>query len=177
MYNTRKRSGGYIMAGLKLYEINSMIRDALDGADEKIDHVTGEIPEDWASFLEALEMERTEKCLAIAAVIREKLAYADAVKSEAKRLIDRARAEENKAESLKAYLSSAISVGEKLKDERVAISWRKSSSVVIDDESKLPESCFKVVRSVSKTEVKEALTSGALTDGAHIEEKQNIQIR
>jgi hypothetical protein len=166
------------MSGFKLYEIDSMLRDALGAAEATIDQDTGIIPDDWAKFLDDVQMERDKKCLAVAAYIREQIAYADAVKMEAKRLLEHSRTADNKIDRMKQYLSCVVAVGEKLKDERVSIGWHKSSAVIIDDEGKLPESCFRVIREVSKTTVKNNLIEGGLPDGAaHIEERQNISIR
>lgn len=165
------------MSGLKLFEIDSMLRDALDAADEKINHDTGEIPDDWADFLNDVQMERDKKCLGLGAYIRECMAESDVIKSEVKRLAARARVCENKAERAKKYLSSVVAPGEKLKDNSVSIGWRKSTAVVIDDENVLPETCFRIIKEVSKTYVKEQIESGVVTTGAHIEERQNIQIR
>ena len=161
---------------MKLWEIDGMLRDALNEAENLLDE-DGAIPEDWAEFLDAIQMERDQKCLAVAAMYREFEAEADAISQEAKRLTMRSRTASNKAERLKRYLAGVVQVGEKLKDSRVAIGWRKSKAVVIDDEAVLPEACFRIVREVSKRSVEEGLKSGAVKAGAHIEERQNIQVR
>ena len=160
----------------KLYEIDELLRDAIDAATESVDE-NGVLPDDWAAFLDAVQMERDVKALAVAAVVRERLAEAEAVKAETQRLQKKQRAAEAVAERLKSYLAAHVSAGEKLQDCRVSICWRKSSAVVIDDESLLPEECFRVVRTVSKTDVKAGLQSGVITTGARIEGRLNIQIR
>jgi hypothetical protein len=164
------------MNDFRLWEIDGMLREAIAAAEGKIGE-DGVIPDDWAEFLDTVQMERDKKCLAVAAMYREFDAEAEAISEEAKRLVARARTCGNKADRLKQYLASVVQVGEKLKDTRVQITWRKSSAVIIDDESKLPEACFQVVRSVSKTVVKEGLQSGAVKEGAHIETNNHLQIR
>jgi hypothetical protein len=164
------------MSGFKLYEIDNLLREAYAAAEEHVDQETGEIPEDWDKFLDDVQMERDQKALAVAAMYREFEAERGAIADEAKRLAERARAAENKAKRLKAYLAHFVQPGEKLKDARVSIGWRKSTAVIIEDESRLPEECWKVVRTVSKTSVKEMLGKGEV-DGARIEARQNIQIR
>jgi hypothetical protein len=164
------------MNGFKLYEIDNMLREAYDAVEEYVDQETGEIPDDWANFLDDVQMERDYKALSVAAMYRELCAEEKAIADEAKRLTARAKTAKNKAEGLKNYLSCFVKPGEKLKDARVSIGWRKSRAVVIDNENKLPDECFRVVRAVSKTSVKEMLEKGDL-DGAHIEERQNIQVR
>ena len=165
------------MSGLKLYEINEMLRSAIEAAEEKIDFETGEIPDDWGVFLDEIQMEHDKKCLSIGALIREKLAEAEAMKAEAQRILKRYNTETNAVKRLKEYLVNNMQVGEKLKDNRVSIGWRESRSVVVTDESKLPEDCFRIVRELSKTEVKKRIESGDEIDGAHIQEKHYIQIR
>ena len=165
------------MSAWKLYEIDAVLRDAIQAAEAAVDVETGERPEDWAGFLETCQLERDKKCLGVAAYVRECRAEADAVKTEAKRLIARASAAERRAERVEAYLARTVQPGEPLSNTWVAIGWRKSNAVVIDDEAKLPESCFKIIRQPSKTEIKAGIEAGTITDGAHIETRQNIQIR
>lgn len=165
------------MSQFKLYEIDQLLRDALLAAEDKIDYETGEIPEDWYEFLEAVQMERDEKCLSVAAVIREFITEADAVKFEKQRLAKRQSVLENKAERLKQYLSTAVNIGEKLKDSRITIGWRKSEGVVVDDIAQVPDEFCKIERRAMATEIKEAIKSGKEIAGAHIETRQNIQIR
>jgi hypothetical protein len=50
-------------------------------------------------------------------------------------------------------------------------------SIVVDDESKLPDYCFVVERRVSKTAIREALDSGDAIIGAHIERTPTLTIR
>jgi hypothetical protein len=161
---------------VKLFEIDEMLREAVQIAEQSVDTETGEIPEDWAAFLDELELARDKKCLAIAGLIKEYKAEADAVKAEAAKLAARAKTAGNKAERLKAWLSGFVTEGEKMSNSWAAISWRRSSSVVIDDEKTLPENYWKIVREPMKTEIKKALAAG-IELPAHIEEKQNLQIK
>jgi len=164
------------MSGLKLYEIDSMFRAAMDCAVELADE-SGVYPDDWAEFLDDLQMERDAKCLAIAAIIKEKNAEADAMAEAAAAIGKRQRSALAVAMRLKNYLATSVRVGEKLADAQVAIGWRKSTSTVIDNEALLPESCFKIVREVSKTEVKAQIEAGVVLEGAHIETRHNLQVR
>jgi hypothetical protein len=161
---------------MKLYEINAEYRAALDAAMGEIDD-SGEIPEDWAAWIDSLEMDRNAKALDTAVAAREMAVEFAAIKDEIKRLQRRAAVAGRAEESLKSYLASNLHVGEKLKDARVSIGWRKSTATVIDDESLLPESCFKIVREVSKTEVKNQIEAGVVLEGAHIETRHNLQVR
>jgi hypothetical protein len=165
-------------SGFKLWEIDEMLRDAIAAADDKIDQETGEIPPDWSIFLDDVQMTRDAKCLSIAAYIKECKAEAEAIAAEAKALQRRAKTCQNKADRLKEYLARSVRPGEKLSDSRTVIGWRKSTVVVLDNESALPESCFRIVKEVSKTTVKEMLENDRLEAGtAHFETRQNISIK
>lgn len=158
----------------KLYEIDTLLRQAIDEAD--IDNETGELTDNWADFIDAVQMERDEKALAVAAYIREQCVYSDAIKSEIQRLQQMHRFAQNKAGALKKYLEQYVSPGEKLKNSVVSISWRKSTRVVIDDELKIPDDCCLIQRKPIKSEIKARIDAG-INIPAHIETIQNIQIK
>lgn len=97
-----------------------------------------------------------------------------------KSISGRKKAVENRIDSLKKYLSGSMDVIGYSKFERpdIRLSFRKSSAVVIDDESKLDR--FKV-KSVSfsypKAEIKKAIEAGEEIDGAHIQKNKNLVIK
>ena len=152
-----------------LYEIDNEILDC-------VDMETGEIIDE--EKLEALEMERDKKIEGVILWRKDIVAEADAVKAEAKKLYDRARVLDNKAEQLKTYISNALE-GNKFKTERCSVSYRKSSGVVIDDVHMLPVEVWKDLTEdwISKTKIKEFIEAGKEVKGAHIEEKQSIIIK
>lgn len=165
-----------------LFEINSMIEQAYESL---IDPETGEIQnEDLLTVLDGLELERDEKIRNIGMWIKNLDAEAAALKEAKMSFAKRQSSVENKAESLRRYLSSALN-GEKKTFTEVAISFRKSQAVVIEDETgfiqyaqnghdewlklKDPE--------INKTAVKDAIKAGKEVRFAHIEDKQNIQVK
>ena len=152
-----------------LYEINEAIMNT-------IDLETGEII-DFEAF-EKLQMERTEKLENIALWYKNLQSEAEALKAEEKAFADRRKSAESKAESLKRYLDSALN-GQKFNTTKVAISYRKSTSVDVQDIEKLPEAYRKTVTTVSadKTAISAALKAGELVDGATLVEKNNISIK
>ena len=94
-----------------------------------------------------------------------------------KKLADRQRTSENKAKSLKEYLSRFVN-GEKFKTPRVSISWRKSESVSVDDINSVPDKFLKYSDPApDKTAIKKAIKSGEDVPGAHLIEGKNIQIK
>jgi hypothetical protein len=155
---------------MTLYEIDNEIMNC-------IDEETGEIID--IDRLNALEMERDRKISNVACWIKDLKAEAEAIKAEKQSLDKRQKAAENKAESLKTWLQSILQ-GEKFKDSRCAISYRKSERVDFADNfnfDTLPDSMKKVTIEPRKTEIKDYLKTGATIEGVELVESSNIQIR
>ena len=155
---------------MTLYEINQAILDT-------VDQETGEIID--LDRLNALEMERDTKISNVACWIKDLKAEAEAIKAEKQALDKRQKAAENKAERLKEWLSGILQ-GEKFKDSRCSISYRKSERVDFSDSfdlSTLPDSMKKVTIEPRKTEIKDYLKTGATIEGVELVESSNIQIR
>jgi hypothetical protein len=165
------------MSAFKLYEISNMLTEALNAADAVIDHDTGELPPDWAKFLDDVQGERDHKALDVACVIKSIEAEEDALAHETANLIKRRAVLSRKAESIRTWLAAWLQPGEKLRDTRAVIGWRKSTQVQIVDESALPDAAWKVKREISKTQIKGIIEQSGQCAGAEIVEKQNIQIR
>ena len=151
-----------------LYDINQGIMDC-------IDMETGEIVD--LDRLHDLQMERGDKIRNIACYIKNLRSDAAQYDEEAKTFAARKKAAQTKAESLTAYLSSMLN-GEKVKDREYSISWRKSESVNITDDSLLPDT-YLVPQppKVDKAGIKAALKAGTAVTGAELTEKNNIQIK
>lgn len=153
---------------MNLYEINERILDCVDPE-------TGEVVD--IQMLEGLQMERDSKIENIALWIKNLLSDAEELDREKKKLADRQRTSENKAKSLKEYLSRFVD-GEKFKTPRVSISWRKSESVSVDDVSSVPDRFLKYSDPTpDKTAIKKAIKSGEDVPGARLIEGKNIQIK
>ena len=155
---------------MTIYEIEAEIMDC-------IDQETGEIID--IDRLNALEMERDKKISNVACWIKDLRAEAEAIKAEKQALDKRQKAAENKAESLKTWLQSILQ-GEKFKDSRCAISYRRSERVDFADNfnfDTLPDSMKKVTIEPKKTEIKNYLLTGATIEGVELVESSNIQIR
>ena len=157
-----------------LFTIDERLRVLLDTA---ADPETGEIPDDKAAEIDALEMDKSALCLDVAAWGKECGIEAEAITKTAKELIGRAQICERKQEWAKAALMKMLPAGQKLRNEHVAISWRKSEAVVVTDEAALPELCWKIVRAISKTAIREAIESGQAVAGAKLETRNNVQVK
>lgn len=153
---------------MNLYEIDSAIMDC-------VDMETGEIIDMEA--LEDLQMKRDQKIENIGCWIKNLLADAKALKEEKDNLAARQKAAENKAASLKAFLSSYLN-GEKFKTAKVAISYRKSDSVDIAEGAVIPEEYLKYSDPTpDKIGLKAALKAGEKFPGISIVTSSNIQIK
>ena len=157
---------------MNLYEMNAemqMLIDAFEYAED-----TAELEE----AVKQLQMERAEKIENIALWIKNLNAEAVAIKAEEKALAERRKANENKSASLKNYLATVLD-GQKFSTSKVALSFRKSESVIIEEESLLPRGFYTetVTFKVDKAEIKKAIKAGEQVYGAHIETKQNLQVK
>lgn len=154
---------------MNLYEIEAEMLTCISEDGEVID----------LEKLDALTMERNSKVSNIACWIKDLKAEAEAIKAEKQNLDKRQKVAENKAASLREYLAGFLN-GEKYKDARVSISYRKSTAVQIAEDmdiKRLPEEYLKVTVEPSKTAIKEALTNGVAVEGCTLIENNNIQIR
>lgn len=96
-----------------------------------IDEETGEI-KDYEAF-EELQMQKEEKIENTALWYKNLVAESKAIREEEKALAERRKSLENKAESLKNFVNRTLN-GNKFSTSKVAISYRKSTAVEVDDE-------------------------------------------
>lgn len=153
---------------MNLYQIDSAILDC-------VDMETGEVID--SEKLTALQMERDEKIQNIALWVKNLEADAKAYKEEKDSFAAKQKAAENKADSLKKYLTTYLE-GQSFKSTRVNVSFRASESVNVTDISKLPEQFLKQAEpTADKAAIKKMLKDGFAIDGAELVTNQNIQIK
>ena len=162
---------------MKLYEIKSEYEMLLQAAFDCAEENEGVIPDDLADALDSVEAKYEEKIHNCLLYYKNQQAEADAINAETKKLSARAKAAANRAEWMKKYLKSCCPEGVKCSFPDTAISWRKSKSVEILDETKIPEDYCKIKITPSKTAIKQAIESGVVVPGASIVEKLNLQIK
>jgi hypothetical protein len=166
------------MSGLNLFELNAMLTEALQVAENLLDHETGEIPESWATFLDDVQMERDAKILGCAALYKSWRREADAIRTEEKALAARRHAVEARGERIKGWMVANMSAGEKLSDARCQLSWRTSpGSVVINNPSQIPEEFFHKEIVWHNKEIGDAIKSGATIPGADLVKSMLLQIK
>lgn len=155
-----------------LYEIEQEIMSC-------VDMETGEIID--FEKLDALTIERDSKIENLALWVKNLEADAQAYKAEKDSFAQKQKVAENKAKSIKEYLSRYLA-GNSFKSTRVNVGFRKSESVDVfsmdalmqygnDDYLKYKDP------EADKTAIKAALKAGANIPGCILVEKQNIQIK
>ncbi len=150
--------------------------------EDEINPETGEIicnDEVLKQLFEEMELNLALKLENSQRYIIDTLSKVDTLKSEAKRLNDRAKALSNKADRVKELMKSAlVATGEKkLKTNLFNFSIRTSKSVQVDDLEELSREYVKMTRSADKTLIKKALADGVEIPGCSIVEKISLGVR
>lgn len=169
---------------MKLYEINSQIEQLWQHADEAFDaEASPEHLDQLERLLKQAEVSLAEKAVAIACLIKGIEADIDALAEEELILRNRRKTAERQADWLRAYLAGNLTPGEKIKDARVVISWRKSQSVqLLVDPQHLPQNFRreKLIVEADKVAIKDAFEAGTATTLSGLAEvvtKNTIQIK
>ena len=145
-----------------------------------IDEETGEI-KDYEAF-EELQMQKEEKIENTALWYKNLVAESKAIREEEKALAERRKSLENKAENLKNFINRTLD-GNKFSTSKVAISYRKSTAVEVDDEfidyamkNKNDLLTFKRPEP-NKTVIKGMLQGGFDIPHAELVERNNMSIK
>lgn len=169
---------------MTIYEIDDEFASKMNELLEIFDEETGEITdldrfEELKKALDGLAEERKQKISNVACWYKSLVAEAEAIKAEKQKLAKRQQSTENKAENLKAYLEYALG-GEKFKDARVNITYRKSEGIHFADDfdgNTLPKEFLRIKAEPKLTEIKEAIKAGQQFEGISLVERQNMLIK
>lgn len=163
---------------MKLYEITEQYQHAmveLDNSDFDADTI--------ADTLEGLKGDLEAKSRAVAGFIANREAEIAATKEAAKKLSDRAKAEQGKMDKLREYLLYNMQRNEisEIRSPDLLLNLKKNPpSCIIDDESLIPEKYKKEVVTttikIDKNAIKSDLKEGKV-DGAHLEAKERLEIK
>ena len=160
---------------MKLYEIDNAIDELIRNS---VDPETGEVM-DITDELDALQMEREDKLESVALVIKNLTAEATAIRNEEKALADRRKTAENRVEWLKGYLMQILA-GQKFSTPKVAVSFRSTTAVFIEDDAEFlkdhPEYA-RIKTEIDKSALKDALKNGAEVSGAALENRTSMIVR
>ena len=161
-----------------LYLLAQEYRDtALALADLDLDAQT------VADTLESIGGELEHKAQNIAYVIRSIDADGEACRAWAAQAEGRSKALHARANSLRAYLASAMQACAitKISGPGVALSFRASHAVVVDEPALIPQAYMRQAEvpppAPDKTALMAAMKLGELIPGAHIETRQTLQIK
>lgn len=146
---------------MKLWEIDDAIRSC-------VDFETGEIID--PVYLDQLEMIREQKIEGVALYCKELDYLAGEIAKEIETLTARKKAAENAVKGMKAWLAEACN-SKKFETPKCKVSFRVNDSTIIDNEDAVPMEfkTEKVTYTISKTDIKKAIKSGAVVPGAHIQ--------
>jgi len=164
---------------LALYQIaDAYLSDIARLQDTELDEQT------IADTIEAMGGDLETKATNVAMFIKNLDASAKQIKEAEKAMAERRKSIENKAEHIRNYLlANMVRTGiTKIECPYFAISVRKNPpSVVVDDESSIPDTYFDtpppLARVLNKNRLKDDLKNGVVVDGAHLESGSSLQIR
>lgn len=161
-----------------LYQLTADYRKAAERLTDS------DLPEEVIKdTLEGMAGEIEVKAQNVAMVIRNMESSAKAIREAAASMLDRAKAEENRAGNIKRYLldnmvASGIS---KIECPYFKISVRDNpTSVVIDDEDAIPSDYLREIPASytpDKALMKRAMNDGFVIDGAHLESSKRLEIK
>ncbi len=165
--------------GISLYHMTEEYRQALQELSD------ADLPEDVVrDTLEALGGELIKKGEAVAAFVLNLGAEIDAIKAVEKRISDRRKALEKRADNLREYLrtnmeKAGISEIKALDGSFTAKLGKGRQSVVIDDEDALPDDSEFVrwTKAPNKTAIADAIKAGQEVPGARLETKPSLTIK
>ncbi|MFK4765147.1 siphovirus Gp157 family protein [Desulfobaculum sp. SPO524] len=174
---------------LKILDTEQAIHDLFDAAEELASRPEDFTDEDRAEIFDALEeqatllaKEESKHADRYAFVIRHRLNEATFLREEARRLTDRAKAIENNVERFKAAITAAFKrFGvQNVKGQKYTVFLRRSEAVALDVAPADLPAAFRdevVEYKARKADIKAAIKNGTTVPGAHIEERQSLNIR
>lgn len=105
---------------------------------------------------------------------------AEAKRAQAKRIAEAAAKEDAKADGIRKFISGHLQPGDKIKDDRVTLTTRKSTAVEVDsltNPTDLPFEYQRVTMAADKSALKKALERGEEITGVSLSTRYNLQIK
>ena len=160
-----------------LYKIDRDLMTLLEAIAEQEGEITPEQDEQLAINRYELETKAVDYSIAILQLN----AWVEIADKEAKRVTAIKNAYKKTAETLKQRIADAMERYDirEVKDATIKVSLRKSVQTIIDDLDQVPKQykTVKVETTPDKTAIKKAIQEGEIIEGAHLEEKNNLQIK
>lgn len=164
-----------------LYNITQDCVQLYNNLLESIDEETGEIDTTIQSALDVKREEFETKALNVASVIKMFTFEQEKYKAEINRLTTIEKRIDKVVNKLKLSVHDAcLLLGIKeIKGINSSISFKGSVKTIIDDLESLPNEYKrqKISYDADLTKIKNAIKSGIVIQGAHLEENQNLQIK
>jgi hypothetical protein len=163
---------------MKLYELSKDIA-RLEYLIESETSNSGNQLEEAQTYLNELKIEKADKIESCVALLKNWAALEEAIKAEETALKARRDSLQKRAEWLKHYIGFHLQPGDKFETARCKITWRKSESLEVTDESQVPDEYTEqvVTRKINKALIKDAIKSGADVPGAQLLKKNNLIIK
>jgi len=169
---------------MNTFEITKQLAEIRAVAElEQFDEETGELIDNSAELkesLDALGAKRDTKLKGIEYIKREYISINSTIDDEIKRLKERKAKFVKKVDSLSG-LQEYLLGGEKVETDLFTFSFRKSTSVNVDDvELATLKGKFvdeKTTWTIKKAEIKKAIKDGEVVEGAYLEDKYNLQVK
>jgi uncharacterized protein YqgQ len=158
-----------------LYQIN---QDYFEIATT-LEELEGELTPELEQALSINKNELVEKSHGYINVIKRIESDVTMFDAEIKRLQEAKKRMQKVVEVLEERLEDAVKIHGEIKTGTYTLKLRKSESVIIEDESKIPPQFIKIKQEfqVMKAEIKKAIKEGEEVDGAYIQENQNLVIK
>lgn len=163
---------------MKLYELTKQMVTLEAMVESESSSPTDNLVE-AEKFLNQVMLERADKIEGCVALLKNWEALKVAIKAEEDALAARRASLDARIDWLENYVGFCLQPGEKFESSRCKLSWRKSQSVTIVDESKIPQEYTEEVteRKINKMVIKDALKSGKEVPGAVLLTKNNLVIK
>lgn len=162
---------------MKLYEIPEEYRKVLEGV--QVDEETGEILGTDALVEFARDLNETIKNTGL--YLFELDSEAQQIDAQIKRLKARKDGMKRRADTLKNLMLDAMTSSglKKVSDPLVTVYLRKSTATIVDEMDILPKDLIrvKVETSPDLIAIGKKLKAGEVVPGAHLEERQNVNIK
>lgn len=162
---------------MKLYEIPAEYRKVLEGV--QVDEETGEILGTDALVEFAGDLNETIKNTGL--YLFELDSEAQQIDAQIKRLKARKDGMKRRADTLKNLMLDAMTSSglKKVSDPLVTVYLRKSTATIVDNMELIPKDLLrvKVETSPDLVAISKTIKSGIEVPGAHLEERQNVNIK
>lgn len=171
------------MEKMTFYEISERMSDLEERMESCVDEETGEITsDDYEKLLaeyDALDVAEQDKIEGVALSYKNIMALVNELKIEKGRINDRIQSLTRRADGIKKFLDEYVLRGNKFETARVRCAYRRTKSVNVVDEGRVPAEYIveKVTKSPDKMAIKKVLLDGGSVDGCDLVETNKLNVK